>query len=48
MAGELNVTRLVNGFDMNSILQQIQAIKSQQILMLQQSSSRFLIKKLLF
>ena len=40
MAGELNVTGLVNGFDMNSILQQIQAIKSQQILMLQQQQQQ--------
>lgn len=36
MAGEINVTGLVNGFDMNSVLQQIQAIKSKQVLLLQQ------------
>jgi Flagellar capping protein len=45
MAGELNVTGLVNGFDMNSILQQIQAIKSQQILMLQQEQHQISDKK---
>jgi Flagellar capping protein len=45
MAGELNVTGLVNGFDMNSILQQIQAIKSQQILMLQQEQQQISDKK---
>jgi flagellar hook-associated protein 2 len=45
MAGELNVTGLVNGFDMNSILQQIQAIKSKQILMLQQQQQQISDKK---
>ncbi|WP_299237616.1 flagellar filament capping protein FliD [Sulfurihydrogenibium sp.] len=45
MAGELNVTGLVNGFDMNSILQQIQAIKSQQILMLKQQQQQISDKK---
>jgi flagellar hook-associated protein 2 len=45
MAGELNVTGLVNNFDMNSILQQIQAIKSQQILMLQQEQQQISDKK---
>jgi len=45
MAGELNVTGLVNGFDMNSILQQIQAIKSQQILMLQGQQQQISDKK---
>jgi flagellar hook-associated protein 2 len=45
MAGELNVAGLVNGFDMNSILQQIQAIKSQQILMLQQEQQQISDKK---
>ena len=45
MAGELNVTGLVNGFDMNSILQQIQAIKSKQILMLQAQQQQISDKK---
>jgi len=45
MAGELNVTGLVNGFDMNSILQQIQAIKSRQILMLQGQQQQISDKK---
>jgi flagellar hook-associated protein 2 len=45
MAGELNVAGLVNGFDMNSILQQIQAMKSQQILMLQQEQQQISDKK---
>lgn len=45
MAGELNVTGLVNNFDMNSLLQQIQAIKSQQILMLQNQQSKIASKK---
>jgi len=45
MAGELNVTGLVNGFDMNSILQQIKAIKSQQILMLQGQQQQISDKK---
>jgi flagellar hook-associated protein 2 len=45
MAGELNVTGLVNGFDMNSILQQIQAMKSQQILMLQGQQQQISDKK---
>jgi flagellar hook-associated protein 2 len=45
MAGEFNVTGLVNGFDMNSILQQIQAIKSQQILMLQGQQQQISDKK---
>lgn len=35
MAGEFNVSGLVNNFDMNSILQQIQLLKSQQIFSLQ-------------
>jgi flagellar hook-associated protein 2 len=45
VAGELNVTGLVNGFDMNSILQQIQAIKSRQIIMLQQQQQQISDKK---
>jgi len=45
MAGELNVTGLVNGFDMNSILQQIQAIKSKQIFMLQAQQQQISDKK---
>lgn len=45
MAGELNVTGLVNGFDMNSILQQIQALKSQQVLLLQQKQQSISDKK---
>jgi flagellar hook-associated protein 2 len=45
MAGELNVAGLVNGFDMNSILQQIQAIKSKQILMLQGQQQQISDKK---
>ncbi|MGC9007378.1 MAG: flagellar cap protein FliD N-terminal domain-containing protein, partial [Sulfurihydrogenibium sp.] len=45
MAGELNVTGLVNGFDMNSILAQIQAIKSKQILLLQSQQQKISDKK---
>lgn len=45
MAGELNVTGLVNSFDMNSVLQQIQAIKSQQILYLQTQQQAISNKK---
>lgn len=45
MAGELTVTGLLNNFDINSVLQQIQAIKSQQILLLQQKQQTVSDKK---
>lgn len=45
MAGELSVTGLVGNFDINSVLQQIQAIKSQQILLLQQKQQTISNKK---
>ncbi|MGC8869357.1 MAG: flagellar cap protein FliD N-terminal domain-containing protein, partial [Sulfurihydrogenibium sp.] len=45
MAGELNVTGLVNGFDMNAVLTQIRAIKSQQILLLQSQQQKISDKK---
>ncbi|WP_028950707.1 flagellar filament capping protein FliD [Sulfurihydrogenibium subterraneum] len=45
MAGELSVTGLVGNFDINSVLQQIQAIKSQQILLLQQKQQTISAKK---
>ncbi len=45
MAGELNVTGLVNGFDMNAVLAQIQAIKSKQILLLQSQQQKISDKK---
>lgn len=45
MAGELNVSGLVNNFDMNSVLQQIQALKSQQILYFQSQQQALNDKK---
>ncbi|MCX7760824.1 MAG: flagellar filament capping protein FliD [Hydrogenothermaceae bacterium] len=45
MAGEINISGLVGGFDYNSILQQIQILKSQQINMAQAQQQQIQNKK---
>lgn len=45
MAGEINISGLVGGFDYNSVLQQIQYLKSQQIYMMQDKQAQLNQKK---